>query len=596
MKKVIIELIEDIGLTLEAAAKSPVAKLSGFTMDEAYEPVSIGVIEDMELSAFDGLEEGKKEAVLIRGEVEEENIADLEALPNVYRVWDDGRIEIFPCDDPSTSEDSVAGGEITTGEPSEVDVDGGPMDVGDSAFDLELTSPCPPTDCNPGTAKGTIADVAKYLRVDRLWAKGIRGDGIVIGIVDSGVSKTKVPACIGGWSPTPGYTPGNGSAQSHGTMTAFDASGMAPSAKIYDIALLQANGGIAGLLSDAVKAFQWAIDQYRANGTPQILSNSWGMFQKSWAPNYATNANHPVTRKVVEAINTGIIVTFAAGNCGSQCPSYKCSNDTGPGRSIWGANGHPMSITVGAANILEEWIGYSSQGPASLAAKKPDFCAPSHFKGARASDTGTSAACPICAGVIALYRSHDPSLRQAKVKKALQKTAKNLCSAGWDSHSGFGMIQGERAFNHLVKRPSALLHAMWTHGTSVQEEFPNRLSLVRRLGFYSLFDGKPGTSNWFHFAIPTPVIVSDRRLRLESIMLQFAAHKDVWVTNVHIYDGHRKIESFDNLAMTGTHLFERLDTLNPMVRYGIGISIGVRFGTKNVTHRIRFISAGGDFI
>ena len=379
-------------------------------------------------------------------------------------------------------------------------------------------------------------------------------------------------------------------------MCAFDASGMAPDAKIYDIALLQAGGGISGLLSDAIKAFQWAIDKYKNDGTPQILSNSWGMFQKSWAPNYATNINHPVTRKVVEAINTGIIVTFAAGNCGSQCPSGKCGTDTGPGKSIWGANGHPKVITVGAANIREEWIGYTSQGPAALDPKKPDFCAPSHFTGARTSDNGTSAACPICAGVIALYRSHDPKLRQDQAKEALQKTSKNLCSAGWDPHSGWGMIQGERAFNYLVRRPSALVHAMWTHGTSVHEEFPSRLARIRRLGPYGLFEGKPGTRNWFHYAIPTPVIVDNKRLRLESVMLQFLVNSDVWVTNVHIYDGHRKIESFDGLMMTGDHLFERFDTLNPYVRYGIGISIGVQFGTRNVRHVIRFISAGGDFI
>jgi hypothetical protein len=158
------------------------------------------------------------------------------------------------------------------------------------------------------------------------------------------------------------------------------------------------------------------------------------------------------------------------------------------------------------------------------------------------------------------------------------------------------MIQGERAFNHLVKRPTALAHAMWVHGTSVQEEFPDRLQNIRRLGPYGLFDGKPGTSNWFHFAIPTPVIVDNRRLRLESVMLQFLASRDTWVTNVHIYDGYQKIEWFDGLAMTGDHWFERFDTLNPLVRFGIGVSIGVRFGRRRVQHRIRFVSAGGDFI
>jgi subtilisin family serine protease len=565
-------------------------------MDESYEPVPVAVADGTEKSVARAVKGGEKEAVLIRGEVEEDKVEELKGMPGVLNVWDDGIVMAFGCGDCPDSDGFVDDDGSAFDEYDDPDGDYDPSADADPAFDLELSSPCSPTDCASGTPKGTIADVAKYLRVDRLWSRGIRGRDVVIGIVDSGVNKTKVPAFIGGWSPTPGYTPGDAPSSSHGTMCAFDASGMAPDARIYDIALLQAQGGISGLLSDAVKAFQWAIDQYKADGTPQILSNSWGMFQQAWAPDYATNPNHPVTRKVVEAIDTGIIVLFAAGNCGSQCPSGKCGSDTGPGKSIWGANGHPMSITVGAANIREEWIGYTSQGPAALDPKKPDFCAPSHFTGARTSDNGTSAACPICAGVVALYRSHDPNLRQGKVKKALQKTAKNLCASGWDPHSGYGMIQGERAFNHLVKRPTALAHAMWVHGTSVQEEFPDRLENVRRLGPYSLFDGKPGTSNWFHFAIPTPVIVDNRRLRLESVMLQFLASRDTWVTNVHIYDGYQKIEWFDGLAMTGYRWFERFDTLNPLVRFGIGVSVRVRFGRSSVRHHIRFVSAGGDFI
>lgn len=593
MKKVIVELTESAGFTLEAATKSKVAKLEGFTIDAEYEPVPIGSTEEkVAKSAAE-----KKETVLIRGEVDEEKIASLEALPNVVKVWDDGKIEAFGnCNCPPEETEGFEAEDVLGFELPEINqVEPGTEEV--PAFNLELASPCPPTDCQSSVAKGTIVDVAKYLRCDRLWDKGIRGKGVVIGIVDSGVSKTKVPAVIGGWSPVASYTPGTASANSHGTMTAFDAMGMAPDAKIYDIALLMAGGGISGVLSDAIKAYQWALTQYNANGTPQILSNSWGIFQKAWAPDYATNPNHPFTRKVVEVINRGMIVTFAAGNCGSQCPSSRCASDTGPGKSIWGANGHPKVITVGAANIREEWIGYTSQGPASLDRKKPDFCAPSHFKGARSSDNGTSAACPIAAGVIALYRSHDLNLRQDKVKDALQKTAKNLCSPGWDPHSGYGMIQAEAAFNMMNFGSVPYTHAMWVHGNSVEEEFSDRLLRVRRMGPYGLFYGKPNTRNWFHYAIPTPVIVERRRLRLDSVMLMFIASPDTWITNVHIYDGHQKIESFDGLSMTGTHWFERFDILNRYVRYGIGVSVGVKFGNESRrTHYAAFISAGGDFI
>ncbi len=573
---------------MQAVMGMDVGKFEGFEIDSDFDPIPVSPSEKIVAS----LAAANEETLLIRGKLDEEKEDEVKALPNVENVWTDARIEPFDQEYSGKS-----GEDFSMPEPEELDIcfevleEGGEV----SPFTPELvSSPCPPTDCSPETAKGNIMDVVKYLRCDRLWAKGIRGKGIVIGICDTGVDKSKIPAVIGGWSPNSSYPPGTDPG-GHGSMCATDALGMCPDAKIYDIGVLK-NNDISGVTSDAISAFQWAINSYKAKKGPHILSNSWGMFQKSWAPDYCTDPNHPFTRKVVEAINTGIIVTFAAGNCGSQCPSWKCGSDSGPGKSIWGANGHPKVITVGAANILEQWIGYTSQGPASLDPKKPDFCAPSHFKGFYASDNGTSAANPVCAGVIGLLKSYDPDLKQEKVKEALQKTAKNLCADGWDSHSGYGMIQAEMAFNHLFLKPVPLVHAMWTHGSGIQVEYPANIKAFRRMGPYSLFEGKPGTSNWFHFAIPTPVIVSNKRLRLDSIILMFQTDADVTVRNVHIYDGHTKIQSYDGLSLTGSHIFERFDVKNFPVRFGIGISIGVSFGKKSASHRIAFVSAGGDFI
>jgi hypothetical protein len=189
-------------------------------------------------------------------------------------------------------------------------------------------------------------------------------------------------------------------------------------------------------------------------------------------------------------------------------------------------------------------------------------------------------------------------LTQDKVKAALQKTAKNLCAPDWDPNSGYGMIQAEAAFKKLFPdtTDTTLAHAMWIHGTSIHEEYPQQLKYTRRYGAGALYEGKPGTSNWFHFAIPTPVIVNNKRLKLDDVMLIFQTDPDVWVTNVHIYDGPFKIKSYDGLSMTGMHWFERFDVLNPSVRYGIGISIGVKFGKLDGRHLIGFYTAGGDFI
>jgi serine protease AprX len=151
-----------------------------------------------------------------------------------------------------------------------------------------------------------------------------------------------------------------------------------------------------------------------------------------------------------------MIVLFAAGNCGKACPDGRCGADKGPGKSIWGANGHAAVITVGAVNLDEEFVGYSSQGPAALSPNKPDFCSITHFEGYfphmdqdSQSDTGTSAATPVAAGVVALLKQRQSSLTQAQAKAALMNTAKDIGPPGFDQHTGAGIIQAKAAYDSL---------------------------------------------------------------------------------------------------------------------------------------------------
>jgi hypothetical protein len=127
-----------------------------------------------------------------------------------------------------------------------------------------------------------------------------------------------------------------------------------------------------------------------------------------------------------------------------------------------------------------------------------------------------------------------------------------------------------------------LSHAMWVHGHSIQVEFPERLSEQKRMGFYAQLRGKPFTSNWLHFAVPTPVIVDGSgRLCVGSVMIRFRAGPSTTVTAVHIYDGETKIASHDGLSLSPQNDFvwSRFDVVShPYIKWGLGISIGVRFG------------------
>ena len=410
-----------------AAAMESAASLDvpAFQVDVDYRPVPMGETATGAASR----DEGGEDTYIVRGTIEQDKLQELEAQPDVVSVYRDTPIQPFA--ETAVEEEVFA---RLVPEPN------------------LATCPIGTCDCAPGTAQGTISDVARYLGVDQVWAAGHRGEGIVIGIVDGGISAAgrvsggTIPRVVGGWPTADWGTRAEWSG--HGNMTATDALGMAPQAQIYDIR-------IAGnYISNALSGFQWAINQHRATGKPQILSNSWGIFQESWDPSYARDPNHIFTRKVVEALNQGIIVLFAAGNCGGTCPDGRCGPDSGPGRSIWGANGHPRVMTVGAVNKNEQFVGYSSQGPAALDPQKPDFCSITHFRGYFASDSGTSAATPVAAGVVALLKQARPSLTQDQAKAALRNTAKNIGPAGWDQHSGTGIIRGKAAYDH-VKQPSA---------------------------------------------------------------------------------------------------------------------------------------------
>ena len=129
--------------------------------------------------------------------------------------------------------------------------------------------------------------------------------------------------------------------------------------------------------------------------------------------------------------------------------------------------------------------------------------------------------------------------------------------------------------------PLKLAHAMWVHGHGMQIEYPERLDVQKRMGFYFQIKGKPFTSNWFHFAIPTPVIVDSKRLIVGSVMVRLRTGPGASVHAVHIYDGETKIAAHDglNLSPQGNFVFPRFDVpTHPYIKWGLGISVGVKFG------------------
>jgi hypothetical protein len=143
-----------------------------------------------------------------------------------------------------------------------------------------------------------------------------------------------------------------------------------------------------------------------------------------------------------------------------------------------------------------------------------------------------------------------------------------------------------------------IANASWIHGTSVQVELPNQLESSQRFGFFTRVVGNANTFNWFHFAIPTSVIVNDDRKVVGPVILRFVTGgTNALVQHVHIYDGSSIIAAHNDINLSGSQLFVKFGVPHcPPAVFGLGISVGVRFGGGTATERrVDFISAGCDF-
>jgi hypothetical protein len=152
----------------------------------------------------------------------------------------------------------------------------------------------------------------------------------------------------------------------------------------------------------------------------------------------------------------------------------------------------------------------------------------------------------------------------------------------------------------------AKTQASWVHGSGVQMEREGYFLSKARTGYGAHFNSHnvPGKGGeWFHFAIPTPVLLDGQRSTLTKIFVFYKTELTAKITAVHIYDAGQKITGFDGLTLSGDHS-QNIDANNawvitpaPQMKFGLGISIRVDFGlpTTGGVPGIWFVTAGADF-
>jgi PGF-pre-PGF domain-containing protein len=298
----------------------------------------------------------------------------------------------------------------------------------------------------------TATTAIKHINATDVWALGIDGTGINVSVLDTGIYKFH-PDIAGRIVKEYDFANGDADASDdhgHGTHVAGTVAGngsggtttgVAPNVSILAGKVCYGNGSCS--ISAILEGIQWSVGNYS-----DIISLSLGGKEESVA----------ITSALTTAINAGVVVIAAAGNCGqpgnSNCPT------SGDGTITYPAALENV-IAVGATDINDVIAGFSSRGPTTDGRIKPDVSAPGvsinslrhDSSGYRNDYSGTSMATPHVSGAAALLlhaaNTLGISLTPSDIKTILKNTAVDLGMTGNDNTYGAGRIDVFAAIKSL---------------------------------------------------------------------------------------------------------------------------------------------------
>lgn len=267
------------------------------------------------------------------------------------------------------------------------------------------------------------------IEAQQLWNQNIKGQGIIVGIVDSGVDVSH-PQLKGQIQINENETPyngldddGNGLIDDHtsydfyakkgdyppsvdhgshvaGIITAAHQApslplGVAPESKIIATNFLSHQAGGGGDLDDAIAAIKYTVSR-----GAKVVNASWGGAPCS-----------VVLSEVIASLESqDVLMVVAAGNEHTNIdyfPSYPAAYNL------------PTQITVGAIGPSNIMTGFSNYGEQMVHLMAPGDLIYSTVIGGYESLAGTSMAAPFVSGAAALLWSAKPTATAKQIKQAL---------------------------------------------------------------------------------------------------------------------------------------------------------------------------------
>lgn len=295
------------------------------------------------------------------------------------------------------------------------------------------------------------------LDVEAAWRITSGSPTVTIGVIDNGCDAAHPDlmanlrqgrdAVDGDDDPRPN---GAGKAANHGTACAgliagvgnngIGISGVCPNCTLRCIRMLADDGQMVPVSVD-VDAFRAAFEL-----DVDVVSNSWGFGQAIPVPAALALAIQEVATK--NRGGRGALVLFAAGNDNRALVASELYS-------------LPEVVTVGAVNAFDELAPFSNRGPAlDLVAPTGTFT--TDLSGAAGEDPGdytslfggTSAACPVAAGVAGLLVSAQPDAGRAALEQWLIGTTRRApfarADAGHDDEYGTGIVSASQALSRAM--------------------------------------------------------------------------------------------------------------------------------------------------
>jgi len=106
----------------------------------------------------------------------------------------------------------------------------------------------------------------------------------------------------------------------------------------------------------------------------------------------------------------------------------------------------------------------------------------------------------------------------------------------------------------------------WTHGADVIAEYTKEYTghdnglYMRRAGWGAQIKQKKGTSNWFHFAIPTAEMLDNKPVEIIRAWLRVRNNEDALIDRVQIREASGPMSGSPIIYDTGPYLVYAQDT------------------------------------